>query len=331
MSLDVAIIGAGKIGHKHARILDTAHDVSVSYIVDIDDAAANELADIVDASPDIGLEAALSGCDVAYVCTPDDAHTDIAAQAIKADVHTFVEKPLATQISEADRLVEASVSSDHVHMVGHILRFDPRYQTLNQRIQNNKLGSILTVTADRLVPRARARRTGAVSGPAMRLGVHDFDLLEWMIDDTIKQVRAKATDGALREQGYDTEDTITVRAEFTGEWWATLTLGYCVPNGHPDSIVRMKVVGTDGISELDASAGPVQQWDADSGTYPDTDLWPTVQGVPDGALANEDRMFIEAIRTEKPSPVPYSAGRRALAVARAVERAADTDTLQPVE
>lgn len=329
MAFDIAIIGAGKIGRKHAEILDSMVDTNVAHVVDVDADVANDLAGAVDATSGTAPNDALSDCDAVFICTPDDKHADVTRRAIKADLHTFVEKPLATTLAAADDLVAAAEESSRVHMVGHILRFDPRYRTLVKKVDD--VGRILSATVDRLVPRSRARRTGGASRPPMRLGVHDFDVLAWATDDTIERVRAATSDGVLREEGYDTEDVVTVTATFARGWQATFTLGYCVPDGHPGSIVRTRIVGSDGIAEVDTTNGDARLWDAHGGTFADTHLWPIVAGVPNGALANEDRAFVRALREGRPSPIPFSDGRRAVAVARAVERAAADGTTATVD
>lgn len=329
MTLNIAIVGAGKIGHKHAHILKSMADASVSHVVDVDADAANDLAADVDAIAETDLDDALSACDTAFVCTPDDEHTGVVTRAISAGLHTFVEKPLTTSVSEADDLVTIAKQSDRLHMVGHVLRFDPRYQALSRQIGD--VGQVLSATADRLVSRSRARRTGAASRPSMRLGVHDFDVLAWATDDAIERVSAEAANGTLQQEGYDTEDVVTVSASFEGGWQATFTLGFCIPEGHPGSIVRTRVVGSEGIAEVDATGGSARRWNDSGGSYADTHLWPTIGGVPDGALANEVRAFVRAIRKGDPSPIPYADGRQAVAVARAVEHAADKKTSVTVD
>jgi len=165
----------------------------------------------------------------------------------------------------------------------------------------------------------------------MRLGVHDFDLLEWVTDRPVASVRATGADGALRAEGYDTEDVVAGVATLGNGVPVTVTLGYCVPDGHPGSIVGTRVVGTGGVAEVDGAPAASRQWTDDGGTAADTHLWPTVEGTPAGALANESHAFLDAVRSRGPSPVPYAAGRRAVAVARAFERAADTGDPQTVE
>ena len=317
MPLEVSVVGAGKIGTKHARILSDIPDATVTGVVDTDIARAEELAATVNADA-VNLATAV-GADAVFVCTPDDEHVAATRRAVDAECHTFVEKPLATTVADADALVEAAAASDAVHAVGHILRFDPRYCAVRRTADGDSFGDIVSVTMERLVPRGRARRTGAVSIP-MRLGVHDFDLLEWITGERISEVEAVGTDGALRAEGYEMPDVVSVQATLTNEVTATLTLGFCLPDGHPGSTVRTTVVGTTETAQLTATGEETQHWGSDGGEYVDAHLWPETNGAPGGALATEDRAFVAAARRGDASPVPFSDGRRAVAVAVAAER-----------
>lgn len=326
MAVEIAVVGAGKIGTKHARVVDSFPDAAVAHVVDADPEAADDLAGAVGAAAS-DLDAALADCDAVYVCTPDDAHAEVARRAIEAGRHTLVEKPLAATVDETDDLVSLASGAGGVHAVGHVLRFDARYRALADEVE--AVGGVVAATAERLVSRARVRRRGEAISPALGLGVHDFDVLAWLLDDRIERVRALDAHGALRAEGYDVADVETVLAEFEDGVTATATLGFCLPDGHPGSIVRTTVVGTDGVATLDGG-GEVHAWDGEGGRTPDTHLWPTIDGVPDGALARENRAFVDAVKEGTEPPVPYEAGRDAVAVAAAVERAIATDDAVPV-
>lgn len=335
MATRITIVGAGKIGHKHASVLHSIRGAEVAHIVDVDPEAAERTAEAVDATV-ITLEEALSNTDAVYVCTPDGNHAGIARDAIDAGAHTFVEKPLAVDPEAAGELVAAADKSDAVHMVGHILRFDTRYRRLKRTIDGDGFGSVCAAMATRLVSRGRVRRTGDVStsdtsGPAMRLGVHDFDILQWLVDAELAAVSAHSADGKLRAEGYDVADVVTIAGEFTSGATASLTLGFCLPHGHPGSIVDTTIIGTEQTAQLDASGAETQVWDDDGGSYLDTHLWPEINGHPDGALERESRQFLNMIDVDGGSPVPFAAGYSAVAVAAAIERAIKTREYVSVE
>lgn len=323
MTTRVAIVGAGKIGTKHARVLHALPSAEVSHVVDTRSDAAEVVAEQVGATA-APFENALDDVDAVYVCTPDDEHIEVTRTAIDRGVHTFVEKPLATDSNAAADLTRMAAESDGAHMVGHILRFDPRYRQLRSAIADGSVGDVCSISATRLVARGRARRIGAQSSLAMRLGVHDFDVLQWLADEPLPRVSAYEADGALRAEGYDVPDTVTISGEFASGATADLTLGFCLPEAHPGSVVDVTVIGTDGAAALDASGAETQVWKDDGGSYPDAHLWPEIGGRPGGALERESREYLNAIENDGASPVPFEAGRSSVAAAAAVERSIET-------
>lgn len=323
MSLTVSVVGVGKIGRKHAAIVDAAAGVELGPLVDVDEARARETADRLGATA-AGLNAAIETADALFVCTPDDKHVAVASRAIDAGLHTFVEKPLATSTAETERLVAAAEESDATHMVGHVLRYDPRYQSVRDMVDDGDLGRVVTVTMERFVKRTRVRRTGAVSPPWLRLGVHDFDLLEWLVEDRVTSLVATESAGALPAEGYDIDETVSVLAEL-GSGTAALTMGFVLPDSHHGSIVGTVVAGTDGTASVDASAEETRVIDEGGERAVDTHLWPDVDGVPDGALASQDRAFVNAVRRDGGSPIPFVAGHRAVQIAEAVGTAVEED------
>lgn len=320
MTIKASVVGVGKIGTKHATILKSMPNVELGPVVDIDAERAETVADQLDTTSS-GIAEAIETSDCLFVCTPDDQHTDITVRAIKNGLHTFVEKPLADTTAETERLVNASKNSDQIHMVGHILRFDPRYQGIRTAVKDNGLGDVVTVTMDRFVKRARARRTGAVSPPWMRLGVHDFDLVEWLFGTDVTELSAIESAGRLPEEGYELDETVSVLAALSCGGTATFNMGFCLPEGHHGSIVRTVAAGTDGTVSIDASGTEAIVATQDPERTIDTHLWPTIAGTPDGALARQDRAFIRSIRDGHRSPIPFSAGHRSVQIAEAVETA----------
>lgn len=322
MPLTVSIVGVGKIGRKHAEVLRSMPDVTLGPLVDVDEERADSVASTVNAETG-SLDDAIRAANCLFVCTPDDDHTEIALRAIEHDLHTFVEKPLATTTAETEELRSAAEASDAVHAVGHVLRFDPRYCAVRDAIDAGDLGDIVSVVMERLVKRARLRRTGDDASAPMRLGVHDFDLLEWITGTSVRSLTAEAASGALPAEGYNVDETVSVLATLSGGATATLTMGFCLPDGHPGSSVRTVAVGTDGTASVDASGRETQRWDDESGNTVDTHLWPEVSGAPDGAIASQDRAFVDAVRREGESPVPFEVGHRAVRLAEAAEAAID--------
>lgn len=329
MTPTATVVGVGKIGWKHAAILDKMSGISLGPVVDADPNHARSVAEDLGTSA-APLEDALEAADVAFICTPDDEHAMITERALEAGLDTFVEKPLAIEASEARRLRDLAAETDGTHMVGHVLRFDPRYRSVEQVVREDDFGDPVSINMDRFVARARLRRTGGVSAPWLRLGVHDFDLLEWILGSRVETVAAETSDGALGAEGYDVPETVSVLARLTDGATATLSMGFTLPDGHDGSEVRTLVTGTNGSASVDATGQDVKIADDGEVRSVDTHLWPDVGGTPDGALARQDRAFIQAIEHGGGSPVPFAAGHRAIQIAEAVGQAVDTKSRVPV-
>src|SRR5207245_11332913 len=63
--------------------------------------------------------------DAVLLATPVPTHAELAASVLQAGKHCFVEKPLATRASEAERVVSAATRTGKTLMVGHLLEFHP--------------------------------------------------------------------------------------------------------------------------------------------------------------------------------------------------------------
>lgn len=323
MTLTATVVGVGKIGRKHASILDAMAGVTLGPLVDVDQERARSVADDLDTTA-ADLAEALETADLAFICTPDDQHVTATERALETGLDTFVEKPLSTTSSEARHLRDLAAETDGTHAVGHVLRFDPRYRSVHEAVKEDDLGNPVSVTTNRFVPRARMRRTDAVSPPWFRLGVHDFDLLEWVLGARIDTVAAEASDGALVDEGYDVPEAVSVLARLTDGASATLSMGFTLPDGHHGSEVRTVVTGTEGSAAIDATGDDVQIAGDGRVRSIDTRLWPEMSGTPGGALARQDRAFIDAIENGGDSPIPFAAGHRAIQIAEAVGKAAET-------
>lgn len=106
--LRAAVIGAGLMGHWHARYATKA-GACITAVVDRDLAAADALRAPYPAARGFGDVASMLAAErpeVAHVCTPTETHADIVAALLAQRVHVLVEKPLAQTAEETAHLIE---------------------------------------------------------------------------------------------------------------------------------------------------------------------------------------------------------------------------------
>ncbi len=72
--------------------------------------------------------------ELVVVATPSNSHAPLSIKALEAGRHVMVEKPMATNLAEADAMIEAAKKSGKVLSIYQVRRFDPEVQTLRKII-----------------------------------------------------------------------------------------------------------------------------------------------------------------------------------------------------
>ena len=88
------------------------------------------------------------------IATPASTHFDIAKASLEAGKHTFVEKPLAMSVQDADALCDLSKRVGKILMVGHTFLFNPAVRKIKEQIDGGELGDIYYIYSQRLNFRA---------------------------------------------------------------------------------------------------------------------------------------------------------------------------------
>lgn len=127
--LKVLIIGLGQMGQSHAL---AHHSLETSQIVGLVNRSPRNLPDALQSYPLLSnVEQGLAQKpDLVVIATYADSHADLAIQAMEAGAHVFVEKPLATSVADAERVVETAQRLSRKLVVGYILRHHPSWVRL---------------------------------------------------------------------------------------------------------------------------------------------------------------------------------------------------------
>ena len=115
--------------------------------------------------------------DAVTVVTMWDQHATPAIAALKSGKHVFIEKPMASTVSDCEAIVRACQETNRFCMVGHICRFNPRYATAKREIDAGAIGKIVSMYARRNIPASVSKTVLTKIGPIMGDGVHDTDLM----------------------------------------------------------------------------------------------------------------------------------------------------------
>jgi len=142
----VGLIGAGYVSEFHLMALKRLQEAKVVGICDLDPDRAAAAAKLADAPAFPSVEGLLdSRPDVVHILTPPSSHADLAIQAMEAQCHVLVEKPLATSVEDCDRIADAARRTGRQLCVNHSLLRDPFIVQALRMVRSGKLGQVLAV------------------------------------------------------------------------------------------------------------------------------------------------------------------------------------------
>jgi predicted dehydrogenase len=312
--VNILVVGLGRWGEKHLRVLREmgatlwAADTSPArrqWALAQGLAAERVVAD---------YRWVLDRVEAVDVVTPADSHREIAAAALAAGRHCFVEKPLAMTAAQARHLADAADAAGRVLQVGHILRFHPVTAAVRAALGEGRIGGLRFATA-RFAGFKRPRTDVGVTHTD---GIHFFDLFTFLLGRPATRVTAVQRD----HLGRGLDDMAVTIVEY-GPVPVVVETNYFVPGTWRECVL----VGERGTVVADYSAGTVvvhvgehrrrgATWEAiESGK----DVLPTGAGEP---LRLELEAFRDACAGHRPVPVTAADGVRALEIVEAAARSA---------
>lgn len=329
MTVKAGIIGLGFMGRRYAETLAALQGVTVTAVADTRPELAAEVARSVGARVAESPEALAGAADVdaVFVCTPEDAHVEAAVAAFGAGKAVMIEKPVADTLAGAARIRDAARAAGTTAMVGHLLRFEPRWAAAQRLVSSGSIGGVVSI-ATRRVGNVRDQDVlrGRTSIP-LYYGVHDLDIVRWLAGVPAVSMQASRRGGVLRAAGFDIDDLYCAIVRFEGDILATAELGWHVPaSALAAPTTGFTVVGTDGWLRVEQGQTGLECHAGDaSGTgrlSVDTSFWPEVHGRPAGALTNELEHFLDCVRTGTPPVISLDDAIEALRLSLAMEAAA---------
>jgi len=121
----VGVVGVGHLGQHHARLLAAIGDVELVGVVDTNRARAADIAAKYGGQVFASAGDLLSRVDAVTIAAPTVAHVALALPFLEAGIATLVEKPIASSVEDADRLIEAAERRGALLATGHTERFNP--------------------------------------------------------------------------------------------------------------------------------------------------------------------------------------------------------------
>jgi len=135
-TIRAGVVGPGSIGINHARIVLGTRGCELAAIYDANRASAEKAASKYGGRVCTTLEEFASLVDVASVATNTESHHEIGTFLLKQGKHLLIEKPIATNTAQALDLAATASANNCILQVGHIERFNPGLEALEQQLAN---------------------------------------------------------------------------------------------------------------------------------------------------------------------------------------------------
>jgi predicted dehydrogenase len=327
MKTRVAVIGTGIMGKNAVMVWQRHPNVEVVAVCDKNLEKARGVAAEFGIPRFYGNHRELidkEQVDAIHVNTPDAAHRDPVIDSLEAGKHVLVEKPMTTDVSEADEIVRTVEKTGRILQVSYNHRWLSVYHKVFSDIDKGSIGECLVGFAKKnnpiLVPTEWLHWSGT-STPAWFLSSHDIDLMSWWTKAEGIEAYATGARKVLKARGIDTYDAIQAQVRFNTGFFATFESAWIYSNKSPytpDSY--MEVIGSEGHVFMDRKAEAIEMATKEAYAYPRTLLNYRVFDKWVGALPSCMYSFIDAINEKREPFVTAKDGRKVTAILDAIHR-----------
>lgn len=180
--LRFGVLGVGRLGSVHARVVGEVPGVELVGVHDRDAARAANVAGDRGCRAYGEATALLADVDAVIVAVTTSEHHGAARAALASGCHVLVEKPLTPTLAEADDLVARAEAAGRVLAVGHVERFNPVIRACAEMLEDPRF-----ITCLRL---ARFQPRGTDVSVALDLMIHDIDLVLGLVESPVERVEA---------------------------------------------------------------------------------------------------------------------------------------------
>ncbi|RFU49262.1 inositol 2-dehydrogenase [Paraburkholderia sp. DHOC27] len=321
--LNIALLGAGRIGQVHARSIAANADCKLVAVADVATDAARTLAARYDAQvrsvDDILADPAISAV---LIATSTDTHSDLIERATAAGKAVLCEKPVDLALERALQCQAKVARAGKPVMIGFNRRFDPNFAALKASFDNGEIGKAELLAITSFDPAPPPLGYIKVSGGLFRdMMIHDFDVACWIMGSAPSHVSAAASSLVDPDIGAAGDvDTAVVTLTWADGRIAVIKNSRRAGYGYDQ---RVELLGSQGLlaakNELENTVEKITT----AGTQSAKPVYFFLERYM-RAYEAEWAAFVHAVQTGSNMPVTLADGIAALACAEAATRSART-------
>ncbi len=221
--LRVGVVGCGRVAaSRHLPALTTLRGAEVVALADQDATRLKSVGDQFRVSaryPDVRTLLDKTPVEVIAVCVPAAFHAEVALAALEAGKHVFIEKPLAVDLDEADRIGERAMRSNSKILMAFNFRWHRLILQARALLRQGIVGDVETVrsvfASAHEAPSEWQKRRSSGGGALFDQAIHLFDLWRFLLETEVEEVFASTRSGPWEDE------TATVTARLSNDVLAT--------------------------------------------------------------------------------------------------------------
>ena len=321
--LTIAVIGAGRIGHVHAKTIASHSGAALTLVADPFGDAAEKLASLHGArfTTDVDAVFADEGVDAVVIGSPTPLHIPHLLAAAKAGKAVLCEKPIALDMKDVEA-ARAQLDAVSVPvMFGFNRRFDPSFAALHSQLEAGRIGdleNLLIISRDPSAPPAEYVK---VSGGIFRdMTIHDFDMARFFLGDIV-EVHAYGQNFNEEIKAVDDFDAAVVTLKNSAGVVATIINNRQCSAGYDQRLEAQGSTGTLNADNIRATTVRLSNAEATDSAGPYLDFF--LQRYAD-AYRIELTEFIDAVTNGTTPPTSIEDAIEALRLAEAATESART-------
>lgn len=228
----LAIVGVGLIGVRHAELIQTYEKCSLVGLCDVDHSRKivadrlgvpfyHSVEELIEREQPSGV----------IIATSNPMHAAVAEICAQRSVHLLIEKPIASTLEQARRIVEAAKKCRIQVLVGHHRRHNPLVQKVRELVRGGALGRLTGVSILWALLKPDAyfdvgwRRERPGGGPGLINLIHELDSLRFICGE-IEEVYARTSSAA---RGFEVEDSLSISLRFENGALGTILASDATP------------------------------------------------------------------------------------------------------
>jgi myo-inositol 2-dehydrogenase/D-chiro-inositol 1-dehydrogenase len=325
LTLNIGLIGAGRIGRIHAEnIANRIPNARLIAVADIDLEAAKSVAAEMKIETVVEDYTELLGDEDLHaiaICSATDTHTPIIMEAAAAGKHIFSEKPLDFDLGRIDRALQAVEAADVKLQVGFNRRFDPNFRKVKEMAAEGKIGEphILRITSRDPEP-PPLEYVKVSGGIFLDMTIHDFDMARYITGSEVEEIYVMGgvmIDPRIGEVG--DLDTAIITLRFENGVIGTIDNSRKAVYGYDQ---RIELFGSEGMISTENETPDRHSYSSADGIQNPLPLYFFLERYTESYF-REMQSFVDSVNNDTPLEVTGEDGRAPVVIGLAARRSYD--------